>query len=455
MVYQRTFEPQNTEGVNLYGLSSKDVFSIAGEGNHHSIKVRIIGGDKKDEVKDATFIKTKHPLTEVFDSKKEDDITQSPNLKVHKPAHEVEYNNKSFEYNGLSFLPVLRQSSGNKLGVGLDITYVKRGFNKPDFNHKYNLYALFYPELRANRIELTYWKRHIIGLSDLKIQQVFSTFYDRFPFYYGIGTRSIRDEELLDQGYYRTDFLTARTKVGLEKTLIQKSKLNYSLLYEYNNVKPDNTTQSIFFKNTERLIKGLGQSHLVGAEIDFKLDFRDKPNFTKNGSFLSINSTTYQGIHSNNTSDKQTLFNNSEIVWAQYQTFNIGTELTLTGRTGLLGTFGNAPFFHQTALGSNSYLRGYTRNRFLDKYAAFYNLEARLHIGTFYTVLAPIRFGIFGFFDDGIVWGEKSYKSNKWNNAKGLGLYIAPIADVYSLNFYFAKSNDKGIYSDFKIGWRF
>lgn len=455
LVFQRLFKPQNTEGVNLYGLSGKDIFSITGKGNHQNIKVRIIGGDKKDEVKDAFYSKSKTPFTEVFDSKSEDDIVKSPYIKVHKSAHEAEYNNKSFEYDALFPLPVLRQSSGNRLGVGVDITYVKKGFNKPDFAQKYNIYVLYYPQLKANRIELTYWKRYIVGLSDLKIQQMFSTFYDKFPFYYGIGTRSVRDDNLLEQGYYRTDFLTARTKIGLEKTFIQKSKLNYSLLYEYNHVKPANTTQSIFLKNTENPIKGLGQSHLVGAEINFDLDFRDNAHFTKNGSLLSIHSATYQGIYSNNKTDKQTFFNNSEIVWAQYQTFNIGTELTLTGRTGLLGTFGSAPFFHQTALGSNSYLRGYTRNRFLDKYAAFYNLEARLHIGTFNTILAPIRFGIFGFFDNGIVWGEKSYKSNKWNNAKGLGMYIAPIADVYSLNFYFAKSNDKGIYSDYKIGWRF
>ena len=455
LVFNRTFEPQNTEGVNLYGLSGVDIFTITGEDNDSRIKIKIIGGDKKDEIKDASSIKIKHSLTEVFDSKKEDDISQKSNLKVQKPINEAEYNNKFFEHNSLSILPVLRQSSGNKLGVGVDITYIKKGFNKPDFAQKYNIYALYYPQLKANRIELTYWKKYVVRLLDLKIQQMYSTFNDEFPFYFGIGTRSVNDENLLEQGYYRTDFLTARTKVGLEKVLLQKSKLSYSLLYEYNNVKPINKINSIFSEANEKPIKGLGELHLVGAEINFNLDFRDKPNFTKNGSLLSAHSATYQGIHASHETGKQTLFNHSEIVWAQYQTFNIGTELTLTGRTGLLGTFGNAPFFHQTVLGSNSYLRGYAMNRFLDKYAAFYNLEARLHIGTLYTVLAPLRFGIFGFFDSGIVWGEKSYKSNKWNNAKGLGMYIAPIADIYNLNFYFAKSNDKGIYSDFKIGWRF
>ena len=463
LVFNRTFEPHDviasgsvaTEGVNLYGLSGKDIFTINGESNNGSIKIRIIGGDKKDEVKDASSAKLKHPKVEVFDSKNEDDILQSPNIKVKKPTYEAKYNYESIQHSGLSPFPILRQSSGNKLGVGVDITYVKKGFNKPDFAQKYNIYALYYPQLKANRIELTYWERYIVGLSDLKIQQVYSTFYEEFPFYFGFGTRSINNEELLEQGYYRTNFLTARTKVGLGRTLLQKSKLNFNLLYEYNNVKPNNKTNSIFLETNEKSIKDLGQSNFVGAEIEFNLDFRDKPNFTKIGSLLSIHSTTYQGIHSNNIMDKPTLFNNSEIVWAQYQTFNIGTELTLTGRTGLLGTFGSAPFFHQAVLGSNNYLRGYANNRFLDKYAAFYNLETRLHIGTFYTVLAPIRFGIFGFFDSGIVWGEQSYKSNKWNNARGLGMYIAPIADVYNFNFYFAKSNDKGIYSDFKIGWRF
>jgi outer membrane protein assembly factor BamA len=281
-----------------------------------------------------------------------------------------------------------------------------------------------------------------------------STFYDKFPFYYGVGSYSIRDQDLVEQGYNRTDFFTTRSKLGLERAFLRKSSINIYALYEYNSVKPAKAT-SIFNTPAENDIKGLGKTHLGGIELGFNLDFRDNPHFTKNGSLLTINNKSCIGKNTSNTHEKTYLFTKAEIAWAQYQTFNIGTELTLMGRTGILTTFGNAPFYHQTVLGSNSYLRGYTRNRFLDDYAAFYNLEARIHIGTVQTVLAPLRFGLFGFFDNGIVWGEKRYKDNRWNNAKGLGLYIAPIADLYNINFYFAKSKDKGIYSDYRIGWRF
>ena len=49
VIYQRTFQADETKEIRLYGLDGEDVFEIKGEATSQ-IKVRIIGGDNDDEI---------------------------------------------------------------------------------------------------------------------------------------------------------------------------------------------------------------------------------------------------------------------------------------------------------------------------------------------------------------------------------------------------------------------
>jgi hypothetical protein len=275
-----------------------------------------------------------------------------------------------------------------------------------------------------------------------------STFYDQFPYFYGFGSKTIRNNEREDNEIFRVDFFTSRTKIGLEKAFLRNSKFNAYLSYEYNHVKDTDYDNSII-KSLPGL-GGVGKYHLAGLEVDFTLDFRDNTSFTKNGSLLTVKNKLFYRLNKENE-----LYNRFDFSIAQYQTINLITDITFSARGGGIFSTGDSPFYHKAYLGSNSYLRGYTRNRFVDDNAIFYNLESKIHLGTWYTFLAPLRFGVFAFYDSGKVWGDESFEQNQWNKTYGLGMYMSPIKDVYNINFYVAKSRDKGLYFYYQLGWDF
>ncbi|RZK99504.1 MAG: hypothetical protein EOO62_24755, partial [Hymenobacter sp.] len=51
-LFDRTFEPRETQEVCLYGLDGQDIFQMTGQGGRHSIVVRVIGGAGKDHIAD-------------------------------------------------------------------------------------------------------------------------------------------------------------------------------------------------------------------------------------------------------------------------------------------------------------------------------------------------------------------------------------------------------------------
>jgi outer membrane protein assembly factor BamA len=345
-------------------------------------------------------------------------------------------------------LPALRQSSGNRFGFGLDITKKTMGFGKPDFSSKYRFYGIYYPKLKANTLSFDYWYRHIYKNYDFRVSQIFSTFFDKYPYFYGFGSQTERFQEFDNNEVFRLDFLTSRTKIGLENSFLKKSIANAYLNYEYNNVYPNSSENSILIPDSK--IIGLGKNHLLSFDLEFNLDFRDDQLFPKNGSLLSFKNNTFFQL-----TQEKSISNRSELAIAQYFTYRLVTDITLSARAGGIFTSGDGPFYHRSILGSNSYLRGYTRNRFVDNHAIFYNLEAKMHVLTWHTLFAPLRIGVFGFYDNGKVWGKSSYDANIWNDAYGIGIYISPVKDSYNINFYAARSNDKGIYFNYDIGWRF
>ncbi len=440
ILYERIFNPNETKKINLYGLPGKDEFTFIGVPSK-KIKVRIIGGDDTDKLMLNDWKKV-----DIYDNSEEDKISSTVGKKVKKTSNHIDYNNEAFNYGSLLPLPVFRQSSGNRFGFGFSLVKTTLGFNKPQFSSKYKIFGVYYPRLRANKFSVDYWYRYVWGTSNLRLSQLISSRYDQFPYFYGIGSGTSRSQEFEENEIYRLDFFTMRSKVGLEKSFWKKSHINGYINYEMNDVKdfdPDNT-----ILNQYRDLEGLGENHYIGLEVDFELDFTDNSIFPKNGTkFKFHNYTLVQANNENNVS------NISKISLSQNTSVNFISEIVLTGRVGGMFATSNTPFFHKPHLGSNGYLRGYTRNRFVDDNALYYNLESKIHLGTLNTILAPLRFGVFGFYDKGIVWGEESFGDNNWRDTYGMGMYLTPISDSYALNFYLAKSEDRGIYFRYTLGW--
>lgn len=445
VLYERLFKYGETTRINIYGLSGKDKFLVSGNANK-SIKVRIIGGRNKDTIEDTSTGKGSKKFR-VFDNTEKDEIQSTHLSKAKQTAYPVDYENQRFNYGMMLPLPDISNSSGNGLGLGVSIMKTTIGFGKPDFKNKYNIGYLYYPELGAHKMQFGFTRRHMYKDWDFKIRQTVANFYDKFPYFYGFGSKTTRFREYDDNEIFALEFFTLRTRAGLSKDLVGRSHLAVFFNYEYNNVKAKNTTN--IFSEYQSLI-GWNKLHIAGLELDFVLDFRDNAIFPKNGSMLTVNSKVNM-----NLTEGLGVFNMNNWTFSHYKSVKWWKEIIFSGRIGGGYVFGDVPFYHKTTLGSNNSLRGYTRNRFLDDFSLFYNLEIKFHLGTWYTPIVPLRFGFFNFYESGIVWGDQSFKANKWNDNYGIGFYIAPVKDTYSLNLYIAESNDKGLYFNYRLNWTF
>ena len=442
LFYQRSLKSENVKKIYCFGLDGKDKFEIAGD-VANSIKVRIIGGSDKDEIIDKSSVGGSGRLTQVYDSSSEDVVTKSKETIVKKPSKPAHYDPYAFDYNWLIPSITLRSSSGNGFGIGGGFTNLIRGFNKPGFAKKWTFGGVYYPNLKAYRVEGGLTLRHFIGLSDLQFRSRYSTLYDRYPFFYGIGNDTKVDknrrQELNSIDYDFFDF-----EVGLESTFAHKSTWTNSILFENHDTENRGNRTAI---DTSTI--GYGEATYVGLSSKLDLDFTDNALYPENGAQLSLSlngRTSFDGKLSSNLDSR----------FSYFKTYDLGLKTTFIGSLHYKQANGEPAFYHLSRLGSQSQFRGYTRNRFIDKYAALYNGEMRVILGTIKTPLIRFVVGVFGFYDGGRVWNDSSeFYEGEWNNSYGGGFFLAPGSKDYTLSLLLARPEDNFTYSKVQLGFDF
>ena len=442
LFYQRTLEPGVIKKIYCFGLDGKDKFEI--EGNvSNSIKVRIIGGSDRDQIEDKSNVGGSGKLTQVYDSSSEDVVIKSKETIVKKPSKPAHYDPYAFDYNWLIPSITLRSSSGNGFGIGGGVTYLVRGFNKPGFAKKWTFGGVFYPNLKAYRIDAGLTFRHFIGLSDLEFRSQYSTLYDRYPFFYGIGNDTKVDKgsrkELNSIDYDFFDF-----EASLISTFSRKSTWTNSIVFENHDVENRGDRTAI-----DPSTIGFGEATFVGLSSNLNLDFTDNALYPENGSQLSLSVAgriNFDGDLSSNINSR----------FSYFKTYDLGLRTTFIGSLHYKQANGDPAFYHLSRLGSQSQFRGYTRNRFIDKYAALYNAEMRILLGTIKTPLVRFVVGVFGFYDGGRVWNDSSeFYEGEWNNSYGGGLFFAPGSKDYTLSLLLARPEDNFTYSKVQLGFDF
>jgi hypothetical protein len=438
--YRRRFNPEYTKRIYIYGLGKKDEFILKLPFDS-DIKVRIIGGKGEDTVTD-TYPGSKKDI-KVYDNDLED-ILIGKTLKRKQSHQDPVFNVNEFEYPAILPFIGLKSSSGNRLGIQFTLSAKKNIFNKPPYGKITDIQAIYFPGLRAYLVDIDHRYKYVWGKQDLRANFIFSTYYSDYPFFYGIGNETVRDHELYEDGFYDIGYNTIKANMGLSKSFWQQSSISYYAILEYNNVgeAEDKTT---LLGNSETNYFGLGKQLNYGIGADISIDMRNSKLFTRHGSLFELEGKLYNNSLSS--------FVNLHAHLAKYTTYHLFSPTTFIVATGLYHTIGDAPFYLQSTLGSKTNLRGHVRNRYVDRSAFYYNTEMRVHLGTWRTILAPIRFGSYVFHDNGKVFDGTFSIKEGMHSTYGLGLYFAPLSDDYSFTMTFARSEDRETYFRMDFGW--
>jgi len=382
-------------------------------------------------------------LTQVYDSASEDKVVKSNETIIKKPSHPAKYDPYAFDYNWLIPSITLRSSSGNGFGIGAGATYLIRGFNKPGYAKKWTFGGVYYPDLKAYRIDAGLTFRHFIRSSDLRVRSQYSALYDKYPFYYGIGNDTkISNDRRVEINSIDYDFFDFEAAVV--STFAQKSTWTNSIVVE--NHDTDNRNEGTILDPSTI---GFGDEFYTGIKSSLELDFTDNALYPENGSQFSLSlsgRTNFDGRLSSNLNSR----------FSYFKTFDLGLTTTFIGSVHYKQANGDVAFYHLSRLGSQTQFRGYTRNRFIDKYAMLYNGEMRVLLGTIKTPLIRFVVGVFGFYDGGRVWNDSSeFYQGEWNNSYGGGIFFAPGTTDYTLSILVARPDDDFTYSKLQLGFDF
>ena len=131
-LYERTFTPDLTKEIRLFGLDGIDRFIVKGEAES-AILLRIIGGEEEDELTDSSSIAGLGKTIIYYDSKKEENkITAGPETRLkitgRESLNEYDYEEFSYPYLGPRLSVEYNIDDGLFLGGGFNVkTY---GFRK-------------------------------------------------------------------------------------------------------------------------------------------------------------------------------------------------------------------------------------------------------------------------------------------------------------------------------------
>ncbi|WP_439697593.1 hypothetical protein ACFGVS_04215 [Mucilaginibacter sp. AW1-7] len=423
ITYKRTFKPNVTEEVRLYGFAGDDQFVVTGS-NPSPIKVRMVGGDGVDSFYVDKNLHNKSSLYVYDRSDQQNKLPSSSDAKIRTSTDTAvnQYDKKSFKFD--RFEPIVLANYSPDLGISLiaGLSWEKHGFRKEPYAFRDEFLVNY--NLGRQSFMLTYsadWKK-AIGNNDLGIN-IKSLGPHNLSNFFGIGNNTVFENEGDKEiSYYRNryDFVTANVSLSQTNNNWQFSE---GIAGQYYNSSASN--------NANRFLNGYNQANpdqnvfgtkfYTGVVASARLDTRNKATIPTKGILWNTTIGGYTGLSKNSHSTYGQILSE----FSFYLNPDKDSVLVIANRTGLGTTVGNATYFQLMKLGGAQNFRGFHTNRFTGKSIAYNNLELRLKVLDFTSYLLPGSLGIIGFNDVGRVWvpGEKS---DQWHDGYGGGFYVIP-----------------------------
>ncbi|TLV04093.1 hypothetical protein FEN17_07285 [Dyadobacter luticola] len=421
--YNRTFYPQITKEVHVYGFDNSDRFNISGT-KPSPIKVRIVAGEGRDSVsidpdlhdKKRIFIYDKKGSENNFPRRSQATFRLSNDSLVNS------YDTKSFRYD--RFALVTSATYGVDKGVSLlgGFSYEKHGFRKEPYAYRHEFLAEY--SIARESFLITYngdFKKALGDYHNLMIN-VRSRGPNNVSNFFGIGNETVFvNEGFKDINYYRNRYEYVTGDVSVYRDL-KNWRFSGGFAGQFYGSNPENNRKKFLseynIQNPQE--KVFTDKGYFGATVSANLDTRNKGIQRLGGIYWNNTASTFTGISG---TSKKYLQLSSEFGF----TLNPGRDSTwiIINRTGVGAVFGAPEFFQKVKLGGQTTLRGFNTGRFTGDKMVYNDLEMRLKIFDFRSYLLPGSVGIIGFNDVGRVWVPKE-NSSRWHDGYGGGIYVIP-----------------------------
>lgn len=425
--YHRSFKPDETKEIRLYGRGGEDVFSIDGS-EKSCIKVRMIGGSGADSFAVAEDLHNRR-RTIIYDRKDEPNSYPERGLyrslvSRHKEVND--YDGRTFRYNKLMPAGAIRFNPDDGVLLGVGLHYTTHGFRKEPFSTDQQLIIGHSLTTQASFLRYNGTFKRAVGPYDLNL--VLDAFApDNVRNFFGIGNESTYDRDR-SITYYRTRYNIINAQVRLRRPLNQQLEVFAGLAGQYYKMNPEDN-EGRFIRQYESVLSEheiYKSKFFAGLSAGFELDTRNNLVNTTRGIYWQTAVYGVQELGEEHGTSTGQITTSATI----YASLRQNPNFVLVNRLGAATSIGHPLFFQLQYLGGVQNLRGYRNNRFAGHQMVYHNLEARIKLFDFASYLFPASIGLIAFNDVGRVWA-RGESSGKWHDGYGGGVYLIPAELVY------------------------
>lgn len=441
-VYHRIFLRSETRAIRLYGLAGKDKFQIEGD-VRKAIKVRIIEGEDRSEVKDLSRVKAwgKHTLVYADEEKhsKRLDLGKDSRLIKASKGNDLEYDRREYLPDVLMPVVVAGFNKDDGIFLGGGASWTTHRFKAEPFKWRHRFAASAAWETGAYHLDYQGEVNEVIGPVGFGLDAALLAPNYRFNFF-GYGNRSERPGND-GQFRYRIDQIDVKPYICRRVGGIHSFKLG-------------GHWSSVTQGTLSRHLQGVGElkqqvdADYAGGFFNYTLLNVDNEKFPRQGVRLELGAETISEIHRRTDvlGLNAELRTYSPLEWRKYRG-------VLAMRMGIQSRNGQIDPITAASVGGDDLMRGLLRGRFSGNLATYGNIEVRSDLFTNHNAIIPFRLGLITLADAGRVWVDGMDNNPLWHHAIGAGIYISPF-NMLVLQATYAVSDDDGLF-DARIGFFF
>lgn len=429
-IYDRVFKHDETREIRLYGLKGQDEFDVEGKVDR-GMKVRIIGGPGKDDIKDKSRVRGLSKRTIIYDTPKKNDInfgTEARNRTSNIPEKNS-YTYTAFNYNKYIPLVLVGYNVDEGVVVGAGLRYTTYGFQKYPDASRHMLGARY--ATATNAFEFIYdgFFRSVFRRTDINLSLTLrDPMYAQNYFGMGNETEKVSDDKV----YYHVRIGKWEVHPELSRT-ISHSTFSGGVFYQKYTVEE---TPGRYISDAGLDPEVFETQDYGGFNLGYLFDNRDSETLPTRGLYWNTEASfNYDLDRAGKT------FSHVASDLGLFLSFKKPQRTVLAFRFGGSKIFGDYEFFQASTLGGNTNLRGFRANRFSGDACLYQNTEFRFRLFNFSNYISKGEFGILAFNDVGRVWLEGE-DSNTWHHGYGGGIWVSPFS-VAVLTACYERSKDE------------
>jgi Outer membrane protein/protective antigen OMA87 len=424
VMYDRIFDPKETDEIRLYGFRGNDRFYIDANAKRR-ILVRVIGGKGDD-----SFHINGNIRNYIYDLNTEKNYLARGSRTRSKLSNDPrvnDYDFNEFQYNQLHFPRInigFNPDDGFFLGAGA--WYRRQAFRKKPYASDQRFGALFALTEKAYQLRYRGIFTNVFPKTDIVVNAEHMD--PNLSNFFGFGNETVREKDSAIK-YYRVRYKNAAADVLFRRILAGGALSLFAgpSVYHYWNKRESNKDYIL----SQPSLVGLDSLEIysvktyLGGKAGILLNNLNNELWPTRGIYWL---TTYTHMAGMNHNSSQLSKLESDMV--VYASLNNPARWVTVLRLGAGKIFSDKlEYFQALNLGANNYLRGFRKNRFSGQSLAYGSLEFRFKLFDSKSYILPGQVGLVAFNDIGRVW-LKGETSKKWHYAYGGGLYYVPFSMV-------------------------